>query len=143
MFNLKRFGLAHRNAQKLLQTLLGLQENFLDQVDDGGSGMVTSDHLKRDCNSSVDDEEIPSDTEEEEEREEEVVAEQTSALTKSRKRKRSPSVVDGNWEVEFEALQKRLRPYRDSVISKWNEKTRLASGKITSKVSRYCRRSLG
>lgn len=137
--------LAHRNAQKLLWTLLGLQEGFLNEVD-GVDGVANGLAQMRDSPGAADeDEEIPSEEEEDipneegEEDKEEGMAEKrsvTSLSMKSRKRKHS-SLSEGqrDCEAEVELLHSRLRPYRNTIIAKWNEKTRLATGKITSKVS--------
>lgn len=42
-------------------------------------------------------------------------------------------------EEDIAAVYEALLPYRDAVITKWNEKAKLASGKITSKVVDKCK----
>jgi len=127
---------AHQRAQKLLWTLLDLQEDFLNQVEEGHASSVPQAQASSNGGS---DEEILS-NDEEEEGEMGVKEEEASVLklsVKSRKRKR---IIDSerDCEAEVENLRSRLCPYRNAVIGKWNEKTRLASGKITSKVSLLC-----
>lgn len=58
----------------------------------------------------------------------------------TRKRKRGEclkvsSTVERDYEAEIAEGHKKLRLHCDEVISKWSEKARLASGKVTSKVS--------
>ena len=114
----------------MLWTLLGLQETFLSDIDDADRLSNELGRRGEDASGSSDDEEISS--EDEKGKKEELPS---NLPRKSRKRKRSSdSISEGDCEAEIELLHSRLRPYRDAVISKWNEKTRLATGKITSKV---------
>lgn len=53
----------------------------------------------------------------------------------TRKRKRmETSSAERDYGVEVAEGHKKLRSHCEAVLCKWNEKTKLASGKITSKV---------
>ena len=123
---------AHRSVQELLWTFLELQEDFLSQVEGDCDPSVS----RAASSGGSSDEEVLSSEEEEQERKIASKEDKRSVLglsAKSRKRKRK---FDSEWdcEAEVESLHSRLRPYRNTVIANWNEKTRLASGKISSKV---------
>ena len=129
---------AHRNVEQLLWTLLDLQSHLLS----GTESLPCTDLRNQnglDINAST-DEDIASD--EEQKRKEEFKEEGSMVPVWSRKRKLSsdwPTHRSKDCEAEVERLHSGLRPYRDAVISKWNEKTRLASGRITSKVGVVCK----
>lgn len=86
------------------------------------------------------DEEVPSDNDDEEEgaRREEDTPHLPGIRSVSRKRKRPQSRATPGRKREYAGEIARgyeaLRPYRDDIIAKWNEKSKLATGKITSKV---------
>ena len=125
---------AHRNVEQLLCKLLNLQEHLQKQNVVTGKSPSASEmkHDRQEVDVS-EDEDIPS----EEEGEEDVgLPERSSKRKLSSNWPTSPS--KRCYEAQVERLHVQLRSYRDAVISKWNEKTRLATGKITSKVGVVC-----
>ncbi|XP_031560566.1 protein AATF-like [Actinia tenebrosa] len=122
-----------KSLMDFLYKLLKVQEKLLEGNPETRS--ILHPGNKNGKQDSEDDEEIPSDSEGEDEKkksdEEEEESENIPSLKLPAKRKR-----DLTQEELSECITKRhaaFQSYRDSVISKWSEKTRLASGKLSSK----------
>ena len=134
--------LACRHLHQLLGDLIQLQTLLLTKSKEtqhliSGTSQPSSGKLSE---KEEEDEEIPSNSEDEMSGEEEGDNMQfKTAGRRKRKRFDSCTIPEGerDFEREIDERHGSIRPYRDAVISKWNEKTRLSSGKITSKVSLY------
>lgn len=92
-----------------------------------------SGDLKMDESKEQSDEEIPSDTEDEEipsdtdnEDLEEIQGSKSVTTNKEKSSKQKKRKFE-EYEKEMATLHKVFKPFRDSTIQKWNEKTRLAS----------------
>ncbi len=114
---------------QLLDSLLELQDTLSSRWREGGRG-AQDDETQETFAASEDEENICSDSEGEKEKEKLTA---TAGGRRRRKRKRSHS-GRRDYEKEISWRHKELRPHHNAVLSKWDEKTRLASGKITSKV---------
>ena len=111
---------------QLLDSLLDLQDTLSSRWKEGAQ-----DDATQETSAASQDEEILSDSEGEGGRERERVG------TEGRRRKRKrPSSAGGRRDYEKEISQRHeeLRPHWNTVLSKWDEKTKLSSGKITNKV---------
>ena len=136
---------AQKNLKGLLDDLIDLQTILLSKNNlisesknliQGGDEEISSDlevdteseedvpgDLEGDpMDSSVSEEDVPGDLEN-----------GSRSHVKGKRKKRETSDRK-DYGQELERLHLVIKPYRDAIISKWNEKTRLASGKITSKV---------
>lgn len=115
----------------VLRQLLSLQDMVLNTNIETGTLLTSGIKKKSDV---LSDEEIKSDTEdEEEEKEEEEVEEKTSKNILNLPSKRKHTLTIREYEEEISKRHKALKVFQDSTINKWYEKTRLSSGKITSK----------
>ena len=112
----------------MLESLLELQGTLSSHCQAAGG----SDGDGAQETSAAEDEEIDSDSEAKGGRERERLA---GSGVRRRKRKRESSEGRRDYETEISRQHEELRPHWHSVLSKWDEKTKLSSGKITSKVS--------
>ncbi|XP_073229798.1 protein AATF-like [Porites lutea] len=133
-----------RALAKLLGNLLLVQEKLLEQNPDTASVLIPGTDVKQSSahgSNDDDDEEIPSDTEDEKSDDDDDVGENSkdenmdegaeNSLKLPAKRKHEMATSE-----YAEYISKRhaaFKSYRDATISKWSEKTRLASGKLNSK----------
>lgn len=108
----------------LLESLLDLQTTLSAQHKDGSQQQTPM---------KSSDEDIPSDNDEDD-REGETVSLPRLKGAGSRKRLAGDWGTKRDYSAEIARGHEGLRSYRDEVISRWNEKIKLASGKITSKV---------
>lgn len=133
------------NAQQLLTNLLHdlmvLQQVLLKSNSETAGILESSKQTKHEES----DEDIPSDFEDEDEgegreRDEEKVItkdhkleeeESSDSLILPKKRKKNMDIDD--YSAIITKRHAAFEPFRDRTIKKWNEKTRLASGKISSK----------
>ncbi|XP_053989505.1 protein AATF [Hylaeus volcanicus] len=121
------------NLKLLLNNLLQLQNLFLRQYPETKN--LSAQSKKRKAEESIDkeeinedeDEEIPSDTEDEDEKETSVSRENADEISKNVFIKK---LRLDNYEKILNENHKLYTEYRNSVIQKWNEKTRIASGKL-------------
>ena len=128
---------AQRHLCQLLDGLLELQSTLSSRMSQQKGG-VAREGVVSPGDAASSDEEVPSDEEEKGERRGEamppLLGPQRAAAFK-RKRPRSWESSGGrDYAEEIAREYETLRPYRNDIISKWNEKTKLATGKITSKV---------
>ncbi|CAH3028593.1 unnamed protein product [Porites evermanni] len=128
---------------KLLGNLLLVQEKLLEQNPDTASVLIPGTDVKQSSahgSNDDDDEEIPSDTEDEKSDDDDVGenskdenmdegAENSLKLPAKRKHEMATSEYAEYISKRYAAF----KSYRDATISKWSEKTRLASGKLNSK----------
>lgn len=130
---------ARKRLCEVLDSLLELQATLasnrepINAKGEGSSGNSAP-------SGSLEDEEVLSDDEASGESEgDDTPARRECASSRKRKRPddRETSVTRGEdyYEEEIARRHRELRPYCDAVISRWSEKTRLASGRVTSKVS--------
>ena len=120
----------------LLNNMLQLQHSFLKQYPETKNLSVRS--KKRKAEESIDkemmntdeemDEEIPSDTEDENEKEDASISSDDTGDTV--KGVFSKKLKLDDYEKLLSEQHKSYVEYRNSVIQKWNEKTRIASGKL-------------
>ncbi|XP_046752764.1 protein AATF-like [Diprion similis] len=119
---------SQKNLSKLLDSLLNLQSSLLTKYPEtkllvknkeASNNASGKEEIRDD-----DDEEIPSDTEEENEDEED---EEEGVPKKKRKLKDYESLLAKNHNL--------YTNYRNSVIQKWNDKTRIAVGNVNTKGS--------
>jgi hypothetical protein len=119
------FLIAQRHLCQLLDGLLELQSSLSSKM-----GVASQDDSAQPTTS--DDEEVPSDDEEGGETSGKAtppsLGKKRTRLWETDERRDYAEVIASGYET--------LRPYRNDVISKWNEKTKLATGKVTNKVSR-------
>lgn len=136
---------AHKNLHQLLDSLLDLQDTLASNNKKAQHAMTSgigseSEEKTLRCTTVANDEDIPSDVEEMEKPSDKEESPSLSQLASggSRKRKRTVSSKTFREKRDYAGDIARgheaLRPYCHAVLSKWNEKTKLASGKVTSKV---------
>ncbi|XP_046424743.1 protein AATF [Neodiprion fabricii] len=124
---------SQKNLTKLLDNLLNLQSSLLIKYPETkllvknkeASNNASDKEESRDDN----DEEIPSDTEEEKEAEEEKKDEEEEERVPRKKRKVN------DYESLLAKNHNLYTNYRNSVIQKWNDKTRIAVGNVNTKGS--------
>lgn len=107
-----------KSISGVLDKILQLQNLLVKKYPETKTLFKEGDKMKSD----EDDEEIPSDTEgelSEDEQEEEVSSP-----------KKKLKLLD--YETEISGMHKKYTPFRNSVIQKWNDKTRIATGKNVS-----------
>ncbi|OXU26311.1 hypothetical protein TSAR_011625 [Trichomalopsis sarcophagae] len=138
---------AKQKISGLLNNLLDLQSNLLNNFPET-KGILKNDRKRKAndgekvSNDEEDmDEEIPSDTEDEmngEEEEEEEEEEESGDSEEEKVEKKGPPTKKIKLS-EFEDIlaknHKAYTEYRNSVIQKWNDKTRIASGVISKGVN--------
>ncbi|CAD6227359.1 GSCOCG00006128001-RA-CDS [Cotesia congregata] len=109
----------------VLDNLLDLQQKLFKSFPETKNLLDQTTADKKIDNQDEDDEEICSDTEEEIEKSEEEPEEKSEEPPK-KKIKRSLK----DYEKIISDIHKKYTPYRNSVIQKWNDKTRVAAGKM-------------
>ncbi|XP_008556908.1 protein AATF [Microplitis demolitor] len=110
----------------VLDNLLNLQQKLLKNYPETKNLLdKKAAESKVDDDDDDDDEEIWSDTEDEVEKSE-AESEEDSEEPPKKKTKRSLN----DYEKIINDIHNKYSPYRDSVIQKWNDKTRVATGKI-------------
>lgn len=129
---------AKENIAKALEKLLVLQNLLLKNYPETKALSIKKDKqsnnkkqeqlLKPESDeeipSDTDNEEIPSDTEEEDNaKETPKIVKESNKCTNVRKRKFE------DYETELSSSYKAFKPFRDSSIEKWNDKTRMATAK--------------
>lgn len=125
---------ARKRLCQLLDSVLEMQASLTSKMEKtGGVSSVCGDSIPPSS-----DEEVPSDEEEGGVRRGADTPYSPELRGLSRKRKRLPSRATPGRKRDYAGEIARgyeaLRPYRNDIISKWNEKTKLATGKVTSKV---------
>nr|XP_031828453.1 protein AATF [Nomia melanderi] len=130
---------AHESKNKLkilLNNMLQLQSVLLKQYPETMN--LCTESRKRKAEESIDnellnaddsmDEEIPSDTEDENNMDEKLVLNEDTGY--DTKNMFNMQLKLSNYETIINNNHKSYTNYRDSVIQKWNEKTKIASGKL-------------
>ena len=124
----------HSELTKLLDNLLQLQKTLFSQNS-------TTKHV---INGSTDqseaivdscDEEIPSDFSDNDASDVDTpIPSAKPTSRKSHKKRKSPKEWETSSEEYIDNVHQQFAQYRNDTITKWNEKLKLASGKMTSKV---------
>ena len=123
---------ACKSLHQLLDSLLDLQDTLSSRWRGG------DDDTGNETQKMASDEEVCSDSEEESEPRGVKIPVATSGSNKRKRRSSWPlSGERRDYEGVISRQHEELRAHRHSVLSKWDEKTRMATGKITSKVSDY------
>ncbi|KAM7438426.1 hypothetical protein ABFA07_012045 [Porites harrisoni] len=133
-----------RALAKLLGNLLLVQEKLLEQNPDTASVLIPGTEAKQSSaqSSNDDDEEIPSDTEDEKsddddddvgENSEDKNMDEGAENSLKLPAKRKHEMATSEYAEYISKRHAAFKSYRDTTISKWSEKTRLASGKLNSK----------
>lgn len=133
-----------KSVAKLLGNLLWIQEKLLDQNPDTKDILYPGKELSKSTGQGSDvDEEIPSDTEDEKSNnddeegdnftnKDQVNGKQAEGSLKL-PAKRKHELATSEYAECISKRHAAFKGFRDATISKWSEKTRLASGKINSK----------
>ncbi|XP_062504678.1 protein AATF-like isoform X2 [Corticium candelabrum] len=118
-----------KNSQQRLGDSVESDEEIASDVDESHSGVGEANGDVSDNESNATDDEVGKD----ENRESSNFISKTSN-EQNRKRHRSWSLPRGvSYDQHVAKLQKSFDEYRDSVITKWDEKLRVATGKFSSK----------
>ena len=131
--------LGRTELTKLLHSLLDLQKQLLLRNSTTKHIILGSD--QEEVKNDSDNEEIPSDFSDAELSPNDQSDTGTSAcdLKPSKRSSRQHNInsewKNGSHEKYIEKVHQQFAPYRNDTITKWNEKLKLASGKITSKVN--------
>ncbi|XP_055930526.1 protein AATF-like isoform X1 [Argiope bruennichi] len=108
---------AHQSIKHMMKSWLNLQTELINK-----NREITSSNNSMSSNKEDDsDEEIPSDTEDEME-----ISNQTNEVEKKGVKRK---IKAEDYENVLNKRFKSMIPYRNSIIQKWDEKTRLATGK--------------
>ncbi len=126
--------IGHSELTKLLDNLLQLQKTLFSQ-NPTTKHIINGSTDQSEANIDSCDEEIPSDFSDNDASDVDThIASVTPKSRKSQKKRKSPKEWEASSEEYIGSVHQQFAQYRNNTITKWNEKLKLASGKMTSKV---------